>query len=92
MPDTSAAGEVMERAGTLDVELLFLPPYSPNLNLIERLWKLVKKRCLTNAYYQDFASFRSAIDNCLSDLGGTSKRELESLMTLNFQFFKSSNS
>jgi transposase len=84
--------EVMERAATLNIELLFLPAYSPNLNLIERLWKLVKKRCLTNMYYQDFASFRTAIDNCLCNLTSVSKGELDSLMTLNFQFFRNSKS
>ena len=33
-------------AAQLQIELIFLPPYSPNLNLIERLWKFVKKQCL----------------------------------------------
>lgn len=37
---------VQELATRLDIELLFLPPYSPNLNLIERLWKFVRKTCL----------------------------------------------
>jgi hypothetical protein len=32
-------------AETLQIELLYLPAYSPNLNLIERLWKFVKKQC-----------------------------------------------
>ncbi|MDQ3089454.1 MAG: transposase, partial [Acidobacteriota bacterium] len=36
---------VQTHAATLKIELLFLPPYSPNLNLIERLWKFVKKKC-----------------------------------------------
>ena len=48
---------VMSIAADLDIELLFLPAYSPNLNLIERLWKLVKKRCLTNKYYATFDDF-----------------------------------
>ena len=39
---------VQEHAKSMGIELLFLPPYSPNLNLIERLWKFTKKRCLTN--------------------------------------------
>ncbi len=34
---------VMKLAATLNIELLYLPSYSPNLNLIERLWKFVKK-------------------------------------------------
>ena len=37
-------------ASELNIELLYLPPYSPNLNLIERLWKFVKKKCLYSIY------------------------------------------
>lgn len=68
---------VMEHAERLGIELLFLPPYSPNLNLIERLWKLTKRRCLTNRYYRDLGSFCGAIDRCLDDLGGPLKPEME---------------
>ena len=71
----------------LGLELVFLPSYSPNLNLIERLWKLTKRRCLTNRHYADFKAFFDAIDNCLDDLSGPLKAELTSLMSLNFQFF-----
>jgi len=51
------------------------------------LWKLTKRRCLTNRYYRDLAGFCAAIDGCLDDLGGRLKPELESLLRLNFQFF-----
>jgi len=78
---------VRDHAQALGLELLFLPSYSPNLNLIERLWKLTKRRCLTNRYYSDFKSFCGAIDQCLDDLSGPLKEELNSLMSLNFQFF-----
>jgi transposase len=37
---------VIAKATSLKIELCFLPTYSPNLNLIERLWKFVKKQCL----------------------------------------------
>ena len=37
---------VMQVAQSLKIELLYLTAYSPNLNLIERLWKFVKKQCL----------------------------------------------
>lgn len=81
---------VRSRAAILDIELLYLPAYSPNLNLIERLWKLVKKRCLTNRYYPTFADFRQAIDQCLDELASSASDQLLSLLSLNFQFFSSS--
>ena len=48
-------------AAELRIELLYLPPYSPNLNLIERLWKFVKKEVLSCRYYEDFSRFKAAI-------------------------------
>ena len=53
-------------AARLNIELLFLPAYSPNLNLIERLWKFVKKQVLYSKYYSDFSHFRGSITDCLT--------------------------
>jgi transposase len=78
---------VQEVAASLDIELLFLPPYSPNLNLIERLWKLVKKRCLYGKYYADSASFQQAIADCIAQAPTKDKVALESLLSLQFQTF-----
>jgi len=50
----------------LQIELLYLPAYSPNLNLIERLWKFVKKTCLYSTYYAHFHDFKQAISDCLA--------------------------
>jgi transposase len=44
------------------IKLIFLPPYSPNLNLIERYWKFFKKRVMNNLYYQTFAEFKQACE------------------------------
>ena len=49
----------MNRA--LRIELHFLPPYSPNLNPIERLWKWMKERVIYNTYYKYFEEFREAV-------------------------------
>ncbi len=82
---------VMEKAKELDVELLFLPPYSPNLNLIERLWKFVKKECLYATYYEHFELFKQAITTCLSETTGRHQPALSTLLTLTFQTFQSAN-
>jgi len=81
---------VQNLADKLNIELLFLPSYSPNLNLIERLWKFVKRKSLYSKYYPDFSSFKLGIMNCLDQTHSTYKDELDSLLTLNFQTFKKS--
>ena len=76
---------VIELAQKLGIELLFLSPYSPNLNLIERLWKLTKKECLK--YYSNFSLFCGAISAFLNTMDKTHKKQLDSLLTLQFQLF-----
>lgn len=79
---------VHELAALLNIELLYLPAYSPNLNIIERLWKFVKKKCLWSKYYADFKDFKMAISDCLNQTHTTYKNELKTLLTLKFQMFK----
>ncbi len=76
---------VFDEAKRLDIELLHLPPYSPNLNIIERLWKHVKQTCLKNTYHEDFKSFCGAIDCEIHKVNTTLRDELASLFSLNFQ-------
>lgn len=80
--------QVMAMAKELKIELCFLPPYSPNLNLIERLWKFVKKECLYSTYYANFTDFKTAISTCLAQTHTTYKKDLDSLLTLKFQTFE----
>lgn len=75
-------------AKELNIELLFLPSYSPNLNLIERLWKFVKKQALHSRHHTNYADFQAAIDNCLDALTTTHKSAVASLLTLKFQTFQ----
>lgn len=79
---------VFAMAASLQIELCFLPAYSPNLNLIERLWKFVKKKCLYSKYYADFATFKTAIEDCLSQTHSTHKPVMDTLLTLKFQTFE----
>lgn len=78
---------VKATAARLNIELCYLPAYSPNLNLIERVWKFVKKQCLYSHYYADFAAFKAAIETCLHDMPTTHRGALDSLLTLRFQLF-----
>ena len=75
---------VRELAEQLHIELQFLPAYSPNLNLIERFWKFVKKQCLYSKHYPDYATFRDTILNCIQRAHRKHKAELRTLLALNF--------
>ena len=68
--------------------MLYLPSYSPNLNLIERLWKFIKRRALYGRYHPTFAQFQAAIEEVLDGLSTTHAEKLKSLMTLKFQRFE----
>jgi transposase len=78
-------------AKELGIELLYLPSYSPQLNLIERFWRFVKNECLYSKYYSDFSEFKTAIANCIATANTDKKEKLDSLLTLNFQSFKKVN-
>ena len=79
---------VQALAEPLGITLLFLPSYSPNLNLIERLWKFLKRRALYGRYHPTFHDFQAAIEQTIADLPTTHADQLASLMTLNFQRFE----
>lgn len=83
------AYDVQELAKTLNITLAYLPPYAPNLNLIERLWKFFKKKVMKNTYYASFQSFYQAIDNFFKNFSDYEK-ELTSLLTFKFKIIKAS--
>ena len=65
------------------IELVFLPPYSPFLNLIERVWKYFKKRVIYNRYYEKFSDFKKA---CLNFFKRSHRRALRKILTEKFNF------
>lgn len=73
------------------IEIVWLPTYSPNLNLIERLWKLMKKKVLKNKYYGTAKGFREKIEEFFENIKDY-KTELESLLTCNFRVVNFSQS
>jgi transposase len=65
------------------IGLIFLPPYSPNLNLIERFWKLVKVEVLNAAYHGTFDEFKSVIDSFIAETGGKHKKKVSTVISDN---------
>lgn len=77
---------VTSLAKELGIDLVYLPPYSPNLNLIERLWKFTKAK-LRVKYYGDFQSFREAIDSIINGTNTIYKEQVSSLISEKIQLF-----
>jgi transposase len=78
---------VQDLARSLGIHLLYLPSYSPNLNLIERVWKFIKKQCLASVHYKTYEEFTKALDTCLAGLATTYQQDMKSLLTHKFQMF-----
>jgi transposase len=81
--------EVRQAASSLKIELIYLPPYCPNLNLIERLWKYFKSKVTKNKFYRTFEEFCYIVTlffgNLMNDV-----EELKTLLSLNFGIIKAS--
>lgn len=80
--------ELAEWVKGTKIKQIFLPPYSPNLNLIERLWKFLRKKVINTGFYRTKEEFRQAIATFFANIGKYQK-ELESLLTLNFRLANS---
>lgn len=78
---------VQDYATSLGITLVFLPAYSPHLNLIERYWRFVRKNCLYSKYYENFADFKTTIANLIDTAHIEHLSQLETLLTWNFQSF-----
>jgi len=78
---------VQECAMQLKIELAYIPSYSPNLNLIERFWKHVRKECLYSKFYSSFSEFKQSICSCIDQSDTKHKTKLNTLLAWNFQLF-----
>jgi transposase len=77
------AKEVKEYLETSKIVLVFLPPYSPHLSLVERVWKYLKKQVLYNRYYPTFKEFKEEISDFLRR---SHRRAFKKLLTEKFHF------
>ena len=78
---------VRDLAKVLKIRILYLPPYSPNLNPIERFWKFVKKKAMANTYFPDIETFQKELMLFLRGVRKY-KPELSTLITDNFHLMK----
>lgn len=69
------------------VELFFLPSYSPNLNLIERLWKFTKKKLVHNKYYEKFDQFVEKVNQYFGNIKEY-KKELTKILKRKFEIIE----
>jgi transposase len=77
---------VEELALKLGIHLAYIPPYSPNLNLIERLWKHVKSKLRTK-YYDQFDVFQETIDSIVDNTDKNDKHFIDKLIGEKVQHF-----
>lgn len=77
---------VQELASQLEIQLEYIPPYSPNLNLIERVWKFVKGE-ISSKYYDNFDAFKQKIDSVISGTDGENKPKINRLIGKGVQLF-----
>lgn len=77
--------KVRNCAAQLNINLIYLPPYSPNLNLIERLWKFLRSKILANKYYDSFNQFFDKVHDFLASIHLNFCESLTSLLSFNFQ-------
>ena len=76
------------RGNKYDIELVYLPSYSPNLNLIERLWRYVKTQ-VKSSFILEFPAFCNNIDSIISSTEGEAKASIDSLIGEKIQFYDS---
>lgn len=80
-------GDVVEYANnSRQLELVYLPPYSPNLNLIERLWLFMKKKVIYNKHHETFQDFKVTLGNFFQNIPKYYD-ELSQIMNEDFQVY-----
>jgi hypothetical protein len=81
-------GGSMQLGDYLEIDISFLPPYSPNLNLIGHLWRFVQKKCLYKRYHEAFCHFKAAIGECLEKVKSNFSEQVKTLLNPKFQLFE----
>ena len=80
--------KVKDKAKELNIILKYLPTYSPNLNLIERLWKFIKNQYLYSIYYEKYTDFKNTLSEGINNSYIRHSEKLKTLLSFNFQSFR----
>lgn len=89
--DRAAFHKTLERTSFEHIVLHFLPAYSPNLNLMERIWKWAKDELLDNCYHAQYADFLQHLCTFFAEIN-TETEKLKTRLTEKFQIVKKKNS
>jgi len=81
--------KVVDEAKKLNIKLFYLPPYSPNLNPIERLWKVMNQEARNGKYFATAKEFRQAIERFFKNTLPDMAKSLDSMINDNFQILNS---
>ncbi|CAB9544614.1 Mobile element protein [Bathymodiolus brooksi thiotrophic gill symbiont] len=82
---------VVEKAKELNIKLHYLPPYSPNLNPIERLWKVMNEHARNNKYFATAKEFRHQINHFFDRTLPSIADSLNERINDNFQVLSSAS-
>ncbi len=66
------------------IQIVYLPPYAPNLNLIERFWRYAKEKLVRNKYYKEYKTFRANVFQFLNNID----EHIDKLKTLMVEKFE----
>lgn len=88
--DNASFHKALEDVPFDKIELHFLPKYSPNLNLVERIWKFSKEKLLHNQYYALFKEFLGAFCEFFRTIDNY-EEELRSLLIPKFHIVREKN-
>lgn len=76
---------IQEYLKTSKIQIIYLPPYSPNLNAIERLWKMMREAVVYNKFYEKFAEFAQEIRKFFTEKISGLTEKLKARINDNFQ-------
>lgn len=64
-----------------NIEIILLPPYSPELNPVERFWQYIKQNIIKNQIYTNIKELKNSLQKFLNSI---TEETVKSLCTVNY--------